>query len=75
MPPAGASTGSPASSARVQRRRGLGLDADHPDAAAVPGRDAADQAAAADRHQQRVEVGRLRLELPPSVPWPSSVSC
>ena len=47
----------------LQRRRQPGLDADHLDAALVPGGDAADQAAAADRDQQRIEVGRLLLEL------------
>ena len=74
MPPAGASTGRPAASAMLQRRRQPGLDADDLDAALVPGGDAADQAAAADRDQQRVEVGRLRSNSRPTLPWPSMVS-
>ena len=45
-----------------ERRRRLGLDADHGHPPAVPGGDAADEAAAADGHQQRVEQ-RLLLEL------------
>ena len=65
MPPAGGIDG-PAGRERLrQRRRGLGLDAHHPDPAGVPGRDAADQAAAADGHQQGVEVGGLLGQLEP----------
>ena len=43
--------------------RQLGLDADDPSVARVPAGHAADQPAAADRHQHRVERGRLSGEL------------
>ena len=47
----------------LQRRRQPGLDAHDLDAALVPGGDAADQPAAADGDQQRVDLGRLPLQL------------
>ena len=47
-----ASTGRPASSARVQRRRGFRLDADDLQAARIPRGDPADQPAAADGDEQ-----------------------
>jgi len=46
---------------RLPTRRGARLDADDAHLPRIPGGDAADQAAAADRHQQRVELRRLRL--------------
>ena len=63
MPPAGASTGRPAASAMLSVGASRGSTPIDLDAALVPGGDAADQPAAADRDQQRVEVGRLLLEL------------
>jgi hypothetical protein len=60
MPPASASTGRPAASAR---RRRLRLDANDPDTAGIAGGDAPDQSAAADGHQQRVQPGQLLFEL------------
>ena len=47
----------------AERRRALGLDPDHADGAREPGRDTGDQAAAADRHQHRVQVGGLLSQL------------
>ena len=47
-----------------QRRRQLRLDADDPDAARVPGRDSANQPAAADSNENGVER-RLLIELQP----------
>ena len=46
----------------MERVAGQGLDGHDPDAAAIPGGDAADQAAAPNRHQQRIEIGHLVLE-------------
>ncbi|MHC2740901.1 hypothetical protein ACVMFA_006688 [Bradyrhizobium liaoningense] len=63
MPPAGASTGAPASNAACRVRRLLRLDRDDARPAGVPRRNAADQPAAADRHQQRVDVWRVLLQL------------
>jgi hypothetical protein len=73
MPSAGESTGSPAFSARcsVGAPSGstattlIGLDADDVNAAAVPGGDAADQPAAADRDQQRIDLRRIAFDLQP----------
>ena len=48
-----------------QRRRALGLDPDDARLPRVPGRDAADEAAAAHRDQQRVEVRGLARQLEP----------
>ena len=65
MPPAGASTGRPAASAVCRVGAVSGSTADDADAAGVPGGDAADQPAAADRHQQRVDLRRVGLDLEP----------
>src|SRR5215831_790010 len=46
-----------------QRRGGKRLDADDLDAAAIPSGDPRDQAASADRHQQRVDIRGLLIEL------------
>ena len=47
---------------RMQRARGLRLDADDPGATAVPRGDAADEATAADRDHDRVDGGTLLLQ-------------
>src|SRR5205807_673264 len=47
----------------VQRRRAVRFDGDDADAACVPRGDAADEPAAADGDEHRVEIGRLALEL------------
>jgi hypothetical protein len=47
----------------LERRRSFRLDGDDFDAARVPGGDAADMPAAADRDEQRIEAGRLLLKL------------
>ncbi len=49
----------------VKRGAALGFDADHRDAAGVPGGDAADQSAAAGRNQDMREVRCVMLEFPP----------
>src|SRR5204863_6307643 len=46
-----------------QRWSGLGLDAHDPGGASIPGRDPADQTAAAYGHQHGVEGRRLRRKL------------
>jgi hypothetical protein len=46
-----------------QRRRRLRLDPDDPDPPSVPRGDAADQPAAADRDEKRVEIGELFFDL------------
>ena len=57
------STGPARSQGHAERRRQPGLDAHDLDAALVPGGDASDQAAAADRHQQCIDPRRLALQL------------
>src|SRR5262245_40371571 len=47
----------------VERRAAFGLDRDDTCAAGIPGGNARDEAAAANAHQDRVEVRGLRLEL------------
>ena len=43
----------------------LRLDADDLDPSGIPGSDAADEPAAAHRHEERVEIGRILLEFQP----------
>ena len=62
MPEACVSTGRPAASAAMEGRRLLRLDADDANLACEPCGEAADQPAAADRDQQRVER-RILLQL------------
>jgi hypothetical protein len=62
--PTGLGVDGPACRERLrQRGGGLRLDPDHPDLSLVPCGNAADQSAAADGNQQRVEIGDLLLEL------------
>ena len=63
MPSVSASTGCAGRQRAPQRRGALRLDGDDPDPAAKPGGDAADQSAAADRDQQRVDVGQIGVDL------------
>jgi hypothetical protein len=56
-PPTSTSTGSPAWNAACRVRTGLRFDADDPDVAREPGRDAADQPAATDRDEHRLDQG------------------
>ena len=59
-------TGRPASSASAQRGRALGLDADDADAERRDGgRDPRDEPAAADRDDDRVDVGGVLEDLEP----------
>ena len=52
----------------MQAARAFRLDADDLDAAPVPGRDAGDQPAAADRDQHGVESGASSSHSSPTVP-------
>jgi hypothetical protein len=47
----------------IHRGRSIRLHCYHPDPAPEPGCNASDKRAAADRHQQRVDVGNLSFEL------------
>ena len=47
----------------MQGRRRLGLDGDYTHPVLEPRRDPADETAAADRHQQRVDLRRVGLQL------------
>src|SRR5271168_2434630 len=48
-----------------QRWGGFRLDADHPDLAAKPSRDAGDKPAASNCDEERVDIGALLLDLQP----------
>ena len=65
MPPAGASTGWPALNAAWRVGAASGSTATMRMLPSIPRCDAADQSAAADRNQQRVDLGRVLLQLQP----------
>ena len=74
MPPVGGVDRCSGSERIMQRRSAFRFDCHHTHAARIPRGNPADEAAAPDGNEQRIESRRLFVSSSPTLPCPSSVS-